>query len=235
MQTKIIWSWELPEYLDGIAVVCDVWAATTNINTLLAKEIGKLLIVNANNVIDAKERYKDALIIGESLKLPKTFFNTSNYPWDVAKTEAKNKTILYMSNNGSRIIEMVLKKGAKKAITVGFTNIAAINGYLKGSKENIYLIPSGNIENADKRAREDLICVEALDKLLRGENVDLKRVQEESKTCIEVDYANETFDRDLNFKIVFNLNGSESIPLCNQDKRGFIKVVDLRNRVILGK
>jgi len=137
MQTKILWPWELPEVLDGIAVIADVWAATTNITTFLTKDTKNLLIVNINNVQKAKNKYRDALTIGESLKLSKNFFDASNYPTEIEKIDVKNKTILYMSNNRSRIIELVFKKKAKRVITVSFTNITSVCEYLDSLKDKL--------------------------------------------------------------------------------------------------
>src|SRR3989344_299590 len=215
MQTKILWPWELPEVLDGIAVIADVWAATTNITTFLTKDTKNLLIVNINNVQKAKNKY--ALTIGESLKLSKNFFDASNYPTEIEKIDVKNKTILYMSNNRSRIIELVFKKKAKRVITVSFTNITSVCEYLDSLKENIYLIPAGEITHTDRKADEDLICIESLDKMLKGENVDLYKAQKNVQSRIRANYANENFNRDLNFKIVFNLDSSKVVPICSQE------------------
>lgn len=226
MSAKIAWPWELPDVLGGVAVVADVWGATTNINSFFRKGVKKLFIVNANNVKRAKNFYKDALIIGESLELPKNFFDSSNYPSDIEKVNVRGKTVLYMSNNGSRIIEFVIRKGTKKVITVSFTNISAVANYLKREKENIYLIPSGDIESVNQKVLEDLICVESLDKLTRGVHVDLEKAQKEAENFIKINYAKENFDQVSNFKIVFNLNSSKAIPVCNQEKQGWIKVVD---------
>lgn len=227
MITKIAWPWELPKVLDGIAVIADVWAATTNINSLLTKGVKNLLIVNRNNVQKAKNKYRDALTIGESLQLPKSFFDSSNYPSDIERMEVKNKTILYMSNNGSRIIELAFEKKAQKVITISFTNIASVSEYLRGLKENIYLIPAGEIGNADHKAAEDLICIESLNKMLKGKGVDLDKEQKTAQSYIGTNYASENFDRDFNFKIIFNLNNSRVIPLCNLETEGWIKIEDL--------
>src|SRR5260221_7441966 len=119
MQTKIIWPWEVSD-LNGIAVIADVWAATTNITSFFRKGVNRLLIVNKNNVERAKKEYKDALVIGENFELPKNFFDTSNLPSDIENIDVKNKIVLFMSDNGSRIIELAFKKKAKKVITVSF-------------------------------------------------------------------------------------------------------------------
>ncbi|MDP2585562.1 MAG: 2-phosphosulfolactate phosphatase [Candidatus Levybacteria bacterium] len=227
MQTKILWPWELPKHIDGVAVVCDVWAATTNIVSFFRKGAKNILIVNNNNVQKAKSRFRDALIIGESLQLPKNFFDSSNYPTDIEKIDVKNKTILYMSNNGSIIIELALKKSAKKIITVSFTNITSVNEYLRDLKETIYLIPSGDMGSSDKKGAEDLICVESLGKMLKAKNVNLNIAQEEAKGYIRTNYADEKFNRNLNFKIAFNLDSSKVVPICSQEKEGWIKVTRL--------
>ena len=208
MHTKILWPWELPEVLNGIAVIADVWGATTNITTFLRKGVKKLLIVNKNNVQRAKTEYKNALVIGESLELPPGFFDASNYPSDVTSIDVENRIVLYMSNNGSHVIESAFQRKAIKTITVSFTNIRVISDYLKNLKENVYLIPSGDIGSSDSKVAEDLICVESLDKLIKGKTVDLEKAQEDAKSFISVNYGDENFDQESNFKVVFNLNSN---------------------------
>ncbi len=224
MLTKIIWSWELPEYIDGTAVVCDAWGATTNISTLLAKEVKELFIVNKDNVEKAKDRYKDSLVIGESMALPKNFFDVSNYPYDVSKAEAKDKTVLFMSSNGSRVIELAFKKKAKKVLTVSFSNLRSMGKYLKNSKENIYLIPSGENSISDPKVIEDLICVEDLDKIIKGETVELKRSHDLAKAFIRKIYGHQNFDQEANFEVVFNMKNLDVIPICSWEKDGWIRI-----------
>ena len=225
MAAKILWPWELPEVLDGVTVVADVWVATANITSFLRKGVKKLLIVNKDNVQKAKGEYKDALIIGESLELPISFFDASNFPSEIEKKDIENRTILYMSNNGSRIIELALKKKAKEVITVSFTNIAVISEYLRNLKQNIYFIAAGEIQGADRKAHEDLICIESLDKMLKGQNVDLNKAKEWAKSYIVANHKYKSSEQDL--RLVFHLNSSKAIPLCSKEKEGWIKVGDL--------
>ncbi len=229
MSIKIFWPWEFPNNLDGIVVIADVWGATTNIATFLGNGVKKLLVVNIKNIQKAKNKYRDALVVGESSELPKSFFNASNYPSDVAVTDVKNKVVLFMSNNGSKVIESTIKRKARKIVTVSFTNIKAISDYLKIFKGNIYLIPSGDIGSSDPKVKEDLICVESLDKIIKGESVDLEKAQEEAEAFIKLNYGDENFDQKRNFRVVFSLNRSDSIPFCIQNEEGFIEIEDLNN------
>jgi phosphosulfolactate phosphohydrolase-like enzyme len=221
MQIKILWPWEISEDLDGIAVVTDVWGATTNISLLLEKKVKKLILVNSSNVKKAKNEYQNALVIGESTELPKNFFDASNLPSDVANSKANNKTVLYMSNNGTKIIELVLNKRAKKVIPVSFLNIKAVTDYLMDINEKLYLIPAGDL---GKPVDEDLYCVDALEKMLKRRDVNLEEAQEKSKSFIRVFYADKTFDENLNFNFTFNLNSTNIMATCNQNQQGFIEI-----------
>lgn len=227
MTTKIAWPWELPNSLDGIAVIADVFGATTNITSFLTRGVKNLFIVNESNVQKAKDEYENVLIIGESLRLPENFFDSSNAPSEIEKIDVKNKTILYMSNNGSKIIELAFKKKAKEVITVSFTNIATVGKYLSCVKENVYLIPAGDVECDSRKADEDLICIEALDKILKGKNVDLDKAQKNAQVYIKANYSAKKFDHASNFKIMFNLNSSKIMPVCKRNSQGFIKIEDL--------
>lgn len=220
MRTKIIWPWEITDNLEGTVVVADVWGGTTNIATLLKNKPKKLLLVNRKNVESAKDEYPNAFVIGESTDLPKKFFNISNYPSDVANAKIKDNIVLYMSNNGTKVIELAFSKGGKKIVPVSFTNIQVVTDYLKRLDEQIYLIPAGDL---GRRVDEDFYCVVSLEKMIKGESVNLEEMQEKSKSFIREFYSGEIFDEESNFAVVFAENSSSLMAICTQSK-GFIEI-----------
>lgn len=126
-KVDILWPWELPEKIDGTAIVIDILAATSNISWFLTHEVRKLVIVNSSNVDKARGKYKDALIIGESDDPRfRNYFFSSNSPAEIEKVDVKDKVILYMSNNGSKVIEEAINRQAQKVLTVSFNNIEAV-------------------------------------------------------------------------------------------------------------
>lgn len=230
MQVNIIWPWDLTENINGIAVVCDVWAATTNINTLLSKQVGRLFLVNQYNVQEAKRKYRKSLVIGQSLKLPKDFFDTSNNPYDVANARVKNKTVLYMTNNGTRIIELALAKKASKVISVSFSNLNCLAEYLRGFEENVYLIPAGEVEFANPKVIEDKVCLQTLKKFLKGGVADIGRSEKIALDFIKKAYGYQRFDQKRNFEIVFKTNDLQIIPLCERTRNNWISVSNIYPR-----
>ncbi len=222
MQTKVSWSWELPEKIDGTAIVCDAWAATTNISTFLSQGVANLFIVNVDNIEKAAKKYPQALKVGESQKLPEKFFDISNFPHDIAKIDLEGKTILYMSNNGSRVIELAFRKGAKQVITVSFVNMKAVVNWLKGNmSDSITLVASGEI-TPDQKALEDYRCVEALDKLVKGNEVDWESVFERTREYLMQRYPEYDDKRDR--KLIFDLDRDNVVPLCQPQDEGWIRI-----------
>lgn len=213
MTSKIVWSWELPEKIEGIAIVCDTWGATTNIATILANGVDKLFIANADNVKKAKETYTDALVIGESKILPKEFFHSSNYTYHVAATDVTGRVVLFMSNNGSRVVEEVMQRQPKEILTVSFSNLEAVANYVKSLKQDIFLIPSGDNNKPDPKVLEDLLCIESLDKIIHGEDIHLAETKQFARSYIERIYGNEKFDKKLNLDVVFNTT-TQVVPSC---------------------
>ncbi len=70
MLINTFWSWEIPDKLEGVVVIADVYAATTNIVSFLARGVSRLLIVDRENVVSIRKRLKEAVVIGESPDLP---------------------------------------------------------------------------------------------------------------------------------------------------------------------
>lgn len=116
MIIDIKWSWQLKRQISGVCVVLDINAATTNLALILSKGVNKLIIANEKNVFSLKKKYKDAFVIGESNTLPEELFNCSNLPSDIVKQKLAQRGVLYMSNNGSKVIEKNFRLGCKKIV-----------------------------------------------------------------------------------------------------------------------
>jgi phosphosulfolactate phosphohydrolase-like enzyme len=220
MSIKILWPWELPQTLNGIAVVTDVYAATTNIATFLARGVKKLIIVSEKNISQARKKFKDVLVVGD--KFPKHFFDVSNLPHDIEKVVVEGKTILYTTANGAQVIRMAMKKGAHQTLAVSFLNINSIAAYLKSSKpKNIFIIPAGEIS---RPCQEDLICAQTLKDILQGKKINWKKTLKFAEKFIRSFYQPKY--NQVDFKIMFNLNKYKVIPSCLLIKDGLITVKD---------
>lgn len=217
---KIIWPQELlPNVSDSLCVVIDVNAATTNLAILLTKKVKKIIIANELNLLSLKKKYPDVFIIGESKTLPKELFDASNLPLDCIKLNLYKKIVLYMSNNGSKVIETLFQRRAKKIITASFVNINCVAHYLEKINGSILLIPAGEDSFPHKIAKEDLYCAQALKKLVVGEKINLKDYLKKSKEFILSKYPwkNQKLASKV-VKIELALDSYPLIPSCSLAK-----------------
>ncbi len=223
MLIENVWSWELPQTLKGFtAVVSDIYAATTNIPSFISRGAKELIIVNENNVLKAKEQYRNALVIGESLNLPENFFDLSNHPCLLEKLDVKDKTILYMTNNGSKVIEMAINKSANQVIAVSFVNIAAIASFLKRSGEKVVLISAGAMDFKDRKVAEDFICNRILADLLKGKRIVWNKNLRKAENFIRSYYKCKNMNQEI--ETLFSLNKYSVIPSCSINENGFIQI-----------
>lgn len=222
----IKWSWKLERDLSkSTAVVIDVNAATTNLAIMLSKKVGKLIIVNESNLLTLKKRNPQALVIGESSLLPQKIFQASNLPPSYLKLDLQDKTILYLSNNGSRVIESLSAQKAKNIITASFVNINAVADYLRKREEPIILVCAGEKYFPDKKAWEDWYCAEALKGLISGKEINLDSYLKKSKAFIlsaydwqDIKIASEVI------KIEHQSDSFPLIPTCYIEKDGLLVI-----------
>jgi 2-phosphosulfolactate phosphatase len=221
---KIFWPWEIPSKADGIFVVADVYAATTNIASFLTRGAKNLLVVNKDSIFETRKKFNDAVVIGEGLAdVPIGFFDATNVPWDNFDIKVKGKTIIYMTNNGTKVIEELFNRGAKIISAVSFANISKVADWLKKNIDSeINLIPAGEGSFKDKRAYEDLACVEALRDLLLGRKVPFQVTFKKIKKYICENYHSADFDTD--FKIILKRDRYPVLPFCKREKEGLIRI-----------
>lgn len=228
MSIDILWPWELENLAGKTAIVIDLMAATSNIALLLGKGVKKLIVVNKENVLKAKEVYKNAIVVGEHYQLPAGFFDYSNFPSDVNKIPT-TEAILYMTTNGSYVIEKALSKKAKYVLTGSILNLNAINQYLHRSRtKEVILIPAGR-RVSNGKANEDFLCAEMFSKVLNNGKLNYDEYIVEIKKAILRDYGPDDFlDQKRDLDIVFNLNKYNVVPICLKEE--WIEIKDLNNR-----
>ncbi|HNP89587.1 MAG TPA: 2-phosphosulfolactate phosphatase [Candidatus Woesebacteria bacterium] len=227
MKVNLYWSWETPQKPADICVVFDVYAATSNISLILSRNPQKLFIVNENNVLTLKEKFPDSLVVGESFYLPNDFFDSRNLPYLINQLDLENKTILYMSNNGSRVIEDLIQKKVKKVITCSFNNLLSVFEWLKKQEiGEIDLVASGEKGFNDKKSWEDWYAGLSLKNLLEGKNF-IENYTQKAKDFVKNNYYKrsrlsepEIFQ---NFPLVFTLNKYPLVPIC-QENEGYLSV-----------
>jgi phosphosulfolactate phosphohydrolase-like enzyme len=233
---KICWPDELPESLTGKkVVVIDILAATTNIATFLDIGVGTLLLTNDGNVIVAKEKYPDAFVIGESSK-PQVaaILTASNSPALLEKNDilAKiaGKTVLYLTNNGTKVISRVVEKGARIVTAASFVNVEKVLNWLRDDQlKDILLVPAGEINLAGGKAEEDYLCAKAIYDALRGRSISWQQLFNKIKRSIRKNYlplykrANLSatlMEKDI--QIITKLNSHNLVPICKRRTDGLI-------------
>jgi len=235
---KICWPDKLPESLSGkIAVVIDILAATTNIATFLDGGVGTLLLVNDRNVIVAKEKYPDAFVIGESSK-PQVaaILTASNSPALLEKNDilAKiaGKTVLYLTNNGTKVISRVVEKGARMVTAASFANFEKVLNWLKdGQLKDILLVPAGEINLTGGKAEEDYLCAKAIHNALVGRSISWPQLFSKVKKSIRKNYlilykrenlSATVMEEDI--QIITKLNSHKRVAICKRRTDGLIFV-----------
>ena len=230
--TEVVWPWELPERMSGVAVVTDIFAATSNITWFLAHNVHDLIIVNKENVLAATEQYPQALVIGDKSDLNLAVeFASSNHPSKVAQLDVSGKTILYITNNGARVIEEAYNKSAHTVLAASFGNIDAVSYFLKKrGGETITLLPAGERTMPDTipdwKAREDLMCALALSELIIDGQSDLQTYVSTMITYIRSVYTYDKTLKEADIKLVSRTNQYQVVPICNVGDDGYIHVTD---------
>lgn len=235
---SILWPWELPEKIEGVAVVIDILGATSNMAYLVTQQTKDVLILNEKSLISALERYPEAVFIGDPTeeimsilqRYKRTIYST-NHPSKVRSKNVQNKIVFYISNNGSRVVEDAFSKGAKAIITASFINFHSICTWLLSQPFlHIYLIPAGErtIPNIrDKKALEDSSCAEAFRRALEGKEIQWQSYWRTIRTFIERKYDYSPSTRKGDIDIIVKLDTIEVVPVCRKGRDGFIHVTHL--------
>lgn len=139
-----------------VAVIIDVWRASTSIITALAN--GCAGIIPDGEVESAKERARgfspDAILLGgERNELPIPGFDLSNSPLDYTVDRVKDRRIIFTSSNGAKLFKMAV--GASRVIVAGFLNVSAVSDFVLSSHQDIAILCAGK---NDQFGLEDAVC-----------------------------------------------------------------------------
>lgn len=221
MNINSYWLWEVPSKLDGLAIIVDTFAAMTNLSIILSNNPHKLVIINDRLLSKAKEIYKDGLVVGESSVFPKNTFVCSNYPSDIAKHNFTNKTVLYMTLNGTRAIELVWKL-TKNVIGCSFNNMNAVKQYVNREKiQTVHIIKSGE---SNQMVLEDEMCAEVIMKELQGKVYNWDDIVRRIKDYLYNYYTASLKDFE-SFDIAAKRNKYFIVPSIYKNNKNFLEVI----------
>lgn len=221
VEIETIWFQNLAESLEGEAIVVDAWAASLNINILLSKKPRRLIVVNEDNLKRATEVYPEAILVGESDRLPPSRFQTSNQPGEIDKVDAFGRDILWMSVGGSRVIEKAMRI-AKGGVFVGSTgNVRALAEYFSNKKGVVTVIYAGA---RGQKMTEDKICGDLIKKAILGIPIDWQVEVNKISQAIKSFYPSSNWEKDL-YLIEEYLNRFDAVPSGIVNSQGFIQMV----------
>lgn len=177
-------------------MVIDAYLATSNIAIFLQKGVAKLLIVNENNYLLAKTQFPDSLLVGESLLPVK--FDLSNSAAGIASVSLTNRTVLYMSINGTKALESVDHERCEKVFVASFLNLSATAQYLRKNfpEAKITIFAAGS---EGKDVLEDSACARLLSDQLLGKSFDWPKIREEVRIFIQHHYG--AWSEDINWAL----------------------------------
>ena len=134
---------DLYDVKDSIVVIIDVFRATSTMATALYNGASKIIPVdspescieigNATGGITAGER--DGKIIPG--------LSYGNSPSEYPRSFIENKTLVITTTNGTKLLHMALRNGAKEVITGSFPNLTNVVEYLKSKNAPVILGCSG--------------------------------------------------------------------------------------------
>lgn len=220
MEVNRYWSWEIPKNLQQIVVLIDSYAATTNLNIILDDNPKSLIIVNDKILGKAKKMYPENLVIGESLTLAFEEFDISNFPSEIAKRNLKDKVVLYMSINGTRVLESLFRN-KRTIISCAFNNIKAVCRWLR--KQNVKEVQVVMAGDYPEEVLEDKLCAEILRSEIEETSYDWKNLSKEVTYYINNYYGNPKM-RQESLPFVLDINRYNIVPTVLKNEKGFLEV-----------
>jgi len=231
----ISYPWDLGEKISGPAVMFDVNAASHNI-AYLTTITEALYVVDKYNVWKALGIIPDAVLVGESSdRTLQEKFHTSNNASEVKKAELKGKKVILITNNGTHTLNELWEKGADPIIVCDYANLHTVSEWiLKNCKreESITLVPAGGREEQyakDPDLLEDLLCAQALEKLLRGGKPDFKSIFTKSREYIDATNPQYWPTKEDDLDLIFTEKDLyKVVPICVRDKNRFLEIRNIQ-------
>lgn len=216
-------------------VVVDLWAATTNIVLMLAKRPARLILINDKRYQEAKRVFPKAILIGQSYTIPEEDFAVStNLPFDIDQVNIRDKIVLYMSFNGSRVLEAFSQHEPGLVFTCAFFNYQLLANYLqKTDVQKITIVAAGNLtgEMGGLAFEEDWLGAELLEREIAREQYDKTWFEQGIKKVVEAQYPDRPqsfFEKEV-WPFIFAPR-SDILPTAFVNREGFVEVVDYLSR-----
>ncbi|MEY4334353.1 MAG: hypothetical protein RLZZ196_3096 [Bacteroidota bacterium] len=134
---------DLYEVHDSIVVIIDVFRATSTMATALYNGASKIIPVDSAELCIEMGKQTGGITAGERDGKIIPGLSYGNSPSEYPRSFIENKTLVITTTNGTKLLHMALKQGAKEVITGSFPNLSRVVSFLKEQNANVILGCSG--------------------------------------------------------------------------------------------
>ena len=134
---------DLYEVHDAIVVIIDVFRATSTMATALYNGASKIIPVDSAELCIEMGKQTGGITAGERDGKIIPGLSYGNSPSEYPRSFIENKTLVITTTNGTKLLHMALKQGAKEVITGSFPNLTKVVNFLKEQNANVILGCSG--------------------------------------------------------------------------------------------
>ena len=166
MKVNIIDGRKQSSFSNNTKLLVDIYRSTTTMPMML--NAGATEIIPTDSISKARDIKKDHpeyVIAGERYGFKIPWFEMSNSPYEVSKSDLKGKTVVFTSTNGTKVLKKI--SNGCKVFICSYVNFTPTLEWIKDEKE-IDVVLSGR---PDGKADEDYFFGEFVKKLLE-ERVD---------------------------------------------------------------
>jgi 2-phosphosulfolactate phosphatase len=126
-----------------IVVIIDVFRATSTMATALYNGASKIIPVETAEQCIEMGKQTGGITAGERDGKIIPGLSYGNSPSEYPRSFIENKTLVITTTNGTKLLHMALKQGAKEVITGSFPNFSKVVAYLKAQNLPVILGCSG--------------------------------------------------------------------------------------------
>lgn len=134
---------DLYDVNDSVVVIIDVFRATSTMATALYNGAAKIIPVDSAELCIEMGKQTGGITAGERDGKIIPGLAYGNSPSEYPRAFIENKTLVITTTNGTKLLHMALKQGAKEIITGSFPNLTRVVDYLKSQNANVILGCSG--------------------------------------------------------------------------------------------
>ena len=134
---------DLYEIKDSVVVIIDVFRATSTIATALYNGATKVIPVDSPELCIEVGKQTGGITAGERDGKIIPGLSYGNSPSEYPRSFIENKTLVITTTNGTKLLHMALKQGAKNIITGSFPNFSKVVEFLKSQNAPVILGCSG--------------------------------------------------------------------------------------------